>query len=78
MMKDQTRAWTEIKRELHVVGTAWGGFRAKMTYPLKTGQEPKNKRDAKMIAGDFSDIECATVTVTTTIINQTLAQTYLT
>jgi hypothetical protein len=76
-MKDQTRVWTEIKRELHVLGTAWGGFRSQMTYPLKTGQEPKTKRDAKMVAGDFQDIECATVTVTTTIYNQTLSQVHL-
>ena len=77
-MKDIKTVKTLITRKLLVSGITWQGFRAVQYYPLSPGQYPSTRRDAKMIAGDFDDVEFAKTVTTTEIINKTVAEEILT
>jgi hypothetical protein len=57
-----------VVKILHVHGTAWQGFKAKMDYKLHVigqpeldGVEPKTYAEVKRIAGDFESIDKATL-----------------
>ena len=60
----KTSSWTVEGATLHVTGHIWQGNKTSHEYSLHGKSHPKNLREAKSIAGDFSELTSASVVVT--------------
>jgi hypothetical protein len=77
----KTQTFTRQLKTLRVSGRTWNGQKTKHNYNLHVigrpdleGVEPKNMAHAKLIAGDFAELDRATLIITDITENRTVTR----